>query len=166
MILPFRLPTLGRHVLIAALALALAACGDSAPPEKRPADLVVNYSWDLAPADVTGRLDIVKGLATYRDKRGDNQVRFTFKPAPAQLDALWRALQENRFDTIETEERKPGLRKSVETLIVRWSDREVTLSDGVKVRVRAEHRDRWRKIELALRTLILAERRKRGLPEN
>lgn len=164
---PFLRVSLRRsQALLIAATVALAACADDAPPDKRPTDLTVSYSWDLAPADVTGRLDIVKGQATYRDTRGANQVRFTFQPAPAQLEALWRALRDNRVDTIEADEIKPGLRKSVETLIVRWSDREITLSDGVKVRVKPGDRDRWRKIQLALRELILAERRKRGLPEN
>lgn len=163
---PFPRLSLRRCHAVLAAVLMLAACGDATPPEARPDDLAVTYSWDLAPADVTGRLDIVKGRATYRDTRGANQVRFTFQPAPAQLDALWRAFRENRVDTISTEEKAAGRRKSVETLIVRWSDREITLSDGVKVRVRADDQERWRKIQLALRTLILAERRKRGLPEN
>lgn len=161
-----RAPLRRNLALLFAAMVALAACGEDAPPEARPADLTVSYSWDLAPADVTGRLDIVKGRATYRDTRGANHVRFTFEPAPAQLDALWKALRDNRVDTIEAEEKAPGRRKSVETLIVRWSDREVTLSDGVKVRIRPEHQARWRNIQLAVRAVILAERRKRGLPEN
>jgi hypothetical protein len=163
---PLRVPLRRCAVLLAAVALTLAACGDDGLPAKRPADLTVRYSWNLAPADVTGALAITAAKASYRDRRGANQVRFTFAPAAAQLDALWRVLRDNRIDTIERVERKPDLRRAVETLIVRWGDRTIALTDGVKVRIRAEDQERWRKVQLALRTLILAERRKRGLPAN
>ncbi len=163
---PRRVPLRRCAVLLAAVALTLAACGDDGLPEKRPADLTVRYSWNLAPADVTGALAITATKASYRDTSGANLVRFTFKPAAAQLDALWRALRENRIDTIEKTEQKPGLRRAVETLVVGWGDRTITVTDGVKVRIRAEDQDRWRKVQLAVRKLILAERRKRGLPDN
>jgi hypothetical protein len=152
------------QVLLVAGALALAGCGDNAPPTKRPADLSVRYSWNLAPADVQGELAIASGRASYREKRGDSVVHFAFTPTRARLDALWQVLRRNRVDTLKTEKHRPGLRRAVETLRVRWGDRAITLYDGVKVGLRPGDRARWRHIQLALRGMILRQRRKRGLP--
>lgn len=159
-----RAPVRRCQVLLVAAALALAGCGGDAPPSKRPADLSVRYSWNLAPADVRGELAIADGKARYYERRGDNVVRFTFAPAAARLDALWQVLRRNRVDTLKTEKHKPGLRRAVETLRVRWGDRAITLYDGVKVGLRPDDRARWRHIQLALRGMILRQRRKRGLP--
>jgi hypothetical protein len=145
-----------RIAVIAVIVLALAglACalvsGRSDLPEERPADVTISYSVSAGMLPEGTSMVLSSGGGSFTQHRGQIKHEFAFDVKPADLDALYRVLRENRVDKIRTD---PGIvyDKGGSSIGLGWNQgaKWVTIGDG-GAEISARWQSEWRAVNAAL----------------
>jgi hypothetical protein len=140
--------------------LWLAACS-STLPMVRPPKMQIDFDWSAGMMPMHHRLTLSADGCEYTERNGATERRARFQLSPAELDAIYRVLRDNKLDRITTDD-ELAMDKGGYSVALSWpSNAPIAVTEGGRF---IAHRwiDEWKRITDALEAIAKAHQPSAG----
>lgn len=131
----------------------LVGCGGDVWPGTRPGDFTVHYETDGGAVPVVETLELAEEGSFYTYVFGGAQVVVDFAVDGAVLDALFKLMQQNKFETIETFE-DGRFERGGDILWVSWEDELLEVNNSGPNFVGPEALQAWSNSSTGVRQVL------------
>jgi hypothetical protein len=140
------------YLTIALLGLASLGCRVTNLPAERPDDLAISLSSGGGMFPAWEWLEIEGNRGAYRERHQQAERSVEFAVPDEELDRLYRTFRENRFDCIETYERRVSDRGGT-TIRLRYGSETVSVSDGGMTFIEQDWQEEYRNVRDAIQAV-------------